>query len=220
MNNQPLLNNEDVPMLTVIQQIKEGILNPKILTKELRQQCVEVFLAEGYTIPSMAKILKRNEKTIRRDIDEIRERNALSPDINFSKNIIGEMVTGVRINRNHLMRLARTSGASVAEKCQSEYQAALVLFQMIGKLQSLGYLPCRAQTVIGDISCREYKELSYSDMNKMVVDIENDAKQSDCLSPEYEEEINKLKLQIGKAEIKEKIDNLTNKNTDEDKYPE
>ncbi len=81
--------NPEVPILTMIQQIKDGQLDPKTLNKELRQQCVEILLGEAYSAPSIAQILKRSDKTIRRDIDEIRERNALEPDVNFLKRIAG-----------------------------------------------------------------------------------------------------------------------------------
>ena len=158
-NNE--IKKQERSTITLIQQIKDGLLDADTINKELRQQIVEVMLSEGYNVPSMAQLMKVSDKTIRRDIDEIRERNALSPDINLAKKLIGEMLTYVRIHRDHLMRLARSSNTSVSEKAQAEYYAAQIGMTLITKLQSLGYLPSQPQAVVGNI----HHTFSNSDLN-------------------------------------------------------
>jgi hypothetical protein len=142
---------QEEPVLSLIQAIKDGKRDPKTLDKEMRQRCVEVFLGEAYNIPQMAQLLKRHEKTIKRDIDEIRERNSLAPDLELAKRIISEFVWYSHIHRNHLMRLARDKNASVSEKAQAEYYAHLVGADLITKLQSLGYLPQAPKSIVGEI---------------------------------------------------------------------
>ena len=135
----------------VIQQIKDGSFNPRTLDKETRQLCIEIFLAEGYTMSTMAQILAKCEKTIQRDLVEIRAKNAVNPDVDLAKEIIGELLTYARIHRAYLMRLARTKDATVSEKAQAEYFAARVGLDLVSKMQTLGYLPLKPNTIIGDV---------------------------------------------------------------------
>jgi len=205
-NNEP----KEQPILALIQQIKDGSLDPEIIDKDLRQQCVEVFLGEGMTVSSIAQIFEKCEKTIRRDIDEIRERNALAPDINLAKKTIGEMVTYARIHRDHLMRLARTKDASVSEKSQAEYMAARVGLELIGKMQSLGYLPSKPAAIVGDV----FHHFNGNDMSgmldeisKQVTEVEKIALDTGVIPKEIEGDLAEVKGFIKKAE------GLKNKNT-------
>jgi hypothetical protein len=151
MKKHTLKPKEEPPILSLIQEIKDGKLNPVTLNKDSRQACVEVFLAEGYNIPAIAQILKKSDRTIQRDIDEIREKNALTPDMYLAKKIIGDFYFYLSVHREHLMRLARTKDASVSERAQAEYYAHRIGVERIEKLQTLGYLPIRPQQVVGDI---------------------------------------------------------------------
>lgn len=158
MSNNELVQGDEQPILSLIQKIKDGATDPTTLTKELRQSCVEVFLGEGYSISQMAQLLKRSEKTIKRDVEEIRERNSLEPDTDLVKKIAGELIWYAHVHRNHLMRLARGKEGSVAEKAQAEYYAYLIAADLTTKLQSLGYLPSAPQAVIGEIFYRNSDE--------------------------------------------------------------
>ena len=171
--NNELRGQDEQPILSLIQRIKDGTVAPETLSKDLRQRCVEVLLAEGYTIAAMAQILKRSEKTIKRDIDDIREQNAISPDIDLAKKIIGEMVMYARINRDYLMKLARTKESSVAEKAQSEYYAFKVHVELMTKLQSMGYLPQMPQAIVGDVFHHlDHDNLDFDDLARQVIEIE------------------------------------------------
>ena len=143
--------NQEQPVMVLIQAIKEGRTEPQTIGKELRQRCVEVFMGEGYTIANMAQILKKSEKTIKRDVLEIREINALTPDIELVNKIAGELVWYAHTHRNFLMRLARGKDGTVGEKAQAEYYAHLVSSDVVIKLQSLGYPPSVPRSVVGEI---------------------------------------------------------------------
>lgn len=149
--SQPLDQKPEKPILDMIQQIKDGKLDPRTLDKEERQCCLEVMLQEGLVVPTLAQILKMSDKTIRRDIKDIRLRNSFTPSVDFLKETAGELLTYARIHRDHLMRLARLKEASVMERAQAEMYAAQVFLNTVTKLQSIGYLPEQAQTIVGDI---------------------------------------------------------------------
>lgn len=142
---------EDESVLSLIQGIKDGRVDPSTVGKDIRIKCVEVMWLEGYKTSEMAQILKCSDKTIKRDLNEIREINAISPDVNLAKIIIGEYLLKARNSHSYLSRLARSKEGSINEKAQAEYYAHIVLSDSVSKLQSLGYLPNAAKAVVGDI---------------------------------------------------------------------
>jgi len=142
---------EETPILSLIQEIKDGRVDARLIGKDERQGCIEVLIGEGYNVPQIAQTLKRCEKTIRRDLDGIRARNAISPDTELAKKIVGDMLMYVRTHRDYLMRLARKGDASVSEKAQAEFYAAQLDLNLIAKLQSLGYLPYKDKNVCVDL---------------------------------------------------------------------
>jgi AraC-like DNA-binding protein len=199
--------NKEQPILTLIQDIKDGRVAPETIDKDLRQQCVEVFLAEGYSISTMAQIFQKSEKTLRRDLDEIRQRNALTPNVELAKKIIGEIVTYTRVHRDHLMRLARSKETGVSERAQSEYYAHRVGMELVEKLQTLGYLPLKPKTIVGDFThnMQVSDEKSFDELRVQLLEIERVALEQGELSPELEVEVKKIRGRIEQAEIENSI---------------
>ena len=105
----------DKPVLTIIQRLKDKTLNPEALTKAERQQCVEALLLEGYSPSQIAQLVDRNEKTIKRDLADIRQRNALTPSLDLARQLIGNFLIKVEAHQTRLMRLARVSPGESGE---------------------------------------------------------------------------------------------------------
>ena len=145
------LNNQDQPLLSLIQEIKSGSTDPKVLPVELRQQIVETLMIEGYVVSQIAQLLNRSEKTIQRDLSQVRSKNSLKPSVDLAKQMIGELVVKARTHNAYLMRLARSKGGSISDKAQAEYSAWRVSKELVEKLQTLGYLPLRPQEIVGDL---------------------------------------------------------------------
>jgi predicted transcriptional regulator len=137
--------------IQLLQEINSGQTDPGLLDKPSRQQCIELLIAEGYTHSQIAQLLKCSEKTVSRDIKEIRARNELTPSVPFAKQFIGDMLKKAMNHHAYLMRLARMKNIPAADKIQAESSAWKVIKEVCEKLQSLGYLPCRPQEVVGDI---------------------------------------------------------------------
>ena len=204
--DKPPLELEEKPILTLIQQIKDGLVAPDTIDKDLRQQAIEVLMAEGYAVASMAQVFKKCDKTIRRDLEEIRQRHELVPDAGLAKRIIGEMLVFARGHRDHLMRLARTKDTSVSEKAQAEYLAARVTMELVDKLQSLGYLPTQPKAVVGDI----FHHLNGTDlegalkeMSQQCAEVEKMVIGNDNLPPEIQKDLIEVKAVIKKAQALE-----------------
>jgi len=205
--NKTVQQSEEHPLLTLIQQIKDGLIAPESIDKEVRRQCVELLDAEGYTHSQMSQILKCSEKTIARDKKDTRKRNELSPNVEFAKQIIGELFNKGINHHNYLMRLARMKDASVSEKMQSEFAAWKVLKELIEKLQSLGYLPQKPRELIADFShhITSDDEKSLRELKTQIIEIERVSNESGELTPEMARELDVLKKRIDKAEIENKI---------------
>ena len=123
-----MANNDHKPdegtdrVLHNIQAIKDGRLNPKSLSEHERQECVEFLSGEGYTQQQIGEVLTISDRTVRRDLEAIEERNALTPDLNLAKRIIGNMFRKAVGHHRYLVRLARTQGASVSEKIRQSHK--------------------------------------------------------------------------------------------------
>jgi hypothetical protein len=213
MNKLP--EKDQTSAVAIIQQIKDGGCNPKTLNKDMRQQCVEVLMAEGYSKVQMAQVLKVSEKTIKRDIDEIFLRNSLMPDENLKKRITGQLVLAAAIHRDHLMRLARKTDASVAERSQAEYLAYKILTDFIERLQSLGYLPARPQAIVGDISLN-VQEKSFEDLRKELKEFQQIIIESGGNAEEFKGQVEQVSNQIDKAEITHNLQQLKAKSAEVD----
>jgi predicted transcriptional regulator len=214
MDIKNCMPEQEGPILFLIQQIKDGILNPKTLSKDIRQRCVEFLLYEGYTEMQVAQILMRSDKTVSRDLAEIRERNAIAPNINLAQQIIGDMLQKSTVHHKYLMRLARSPEASTSEKSQSEFLAWRVLKEAIEKMQSLGYLPLKPQEIVEDIfhhGADADNEKSIEEVKSAISDIEQAAKDTGTLDAATEKNIAALKSKILRAEISHEVNELAEK---------
>ena len=113
--------------LEMIQALKDGALDPKALSKDEIEECVEFLDEEGYKQAQIGEILKRTDRTIRRDLVDIGKKRALSPDVNQAKRIIGQMFHGAMARYRYLLRLARDPEATIDEKIHAEFAAWRIL---------------------------------------------------------------------------------------------
>lgn len=220
-SSQPDKSNEE-PVLALLQQIKDGRIAPGAIDKEARQQCIELLDAEGYTYSQMAQVLKCSEKTIARDMKDIRRRNELSPNVEFAKQLIGEMFNKAMNHHAYLMRLGRMKDASISEKMQSEFAAWKVLKELIEKLQSLGYLPQKPQELIADFSHHVSvdDEKSFKELSLQIAEIEKVSSEFGELAPEMKRELKELKHRLEKAEIESRVIDISDKQKQEAKDAE
>lgn len=216
-------NNKDIreekPILSLIQQIRDGTLNPRTLSIDARQSCVEVLIGEGYTKSQVAEILQWSEKTIQRDVQDIRESNSLTPSIEFAKQIAGDMVKKGLAHHDYLVRISRGKEVSDADKIQAVTSAWNIVNDLIERLQTLGYLPLKPKEIVGDIyHHREGGDTkTYAQLKEELKNIERIAKEAGTLDKETEEGIKLLEKRIEKSEIAEEIIDLKKDKPNEDK---
>jgi hypothetical protein len=204
-------NNSDSERsaLQLLQEINSGLIDPKLLDKQSRQQCIELLILEGYTYPQISQALKVSEKTIGRDVKEIKVHNELTPNIEFAKQTIGDLFQKGINHHSYLMRLARSKEASVSEKMQSEFAAWKVLKELIEKFQTLGYLPMKPTEVIGNFYHHsEDAEASPEDMRKTLLGLEQAAKEAGVFDEEVMKRVEVLNNRINQSEIAKEIKQL------------
>ena len=199
---------EEEPILTLIQRIKDDLFDPRLLSKEQRQQCDEIFIGEGLTEVTIAQILKVSTKTIARDLKEIRGKNAIIPNIELVKQICGELLYYARIHHSYLMRLARNKDASMSDRIQAEFSAWKIRDEMAARFQSIGYIPTKAKEISGDLTLHlESNEsiASFDDLKKQLQEIEAIGDQQGGLPEETKKKVHLLRHRIENAELEQDV---------------
>jgi len=219
MNNVPeKINKEDKPVYKIIQEIKKGRLEPRELSKQTRQACVEVLTLEGYSVSSIAQLVDKSEKTINRDLKQVWQKNSEKPSVELAVQMIGEMIQKSKVKEAHLMRLARSKEGSLQEKVQAEYCAWRVQKETVEKLQSLGYLPTQAQKVVGEIYHHQGEDVkTLAELKEELTRIEKITKENGNLDATTKKQIDSLRQKIEKAEIAQEITQLVKDKTSETK---
>lgn len=203
--------SNNMPILSLLQQLKEGLVEPKSIDKDTRRQLAEVLYSESYTIYQIAQVFKCSEKTIQRDLNDIRRKNALTPSVDFAKEIIGEMLSRARQHCSSLARLSKNPNASTQEKILAEISGWKVFKDLIERFQSLGYLPLKPQQVSGDIYHHMLNEEggeSLDEVKKMLTEIESVAKEAGTYTPELNEDLKLLSGRIEKSEVATEVKKL------------
>lgn len=195
----------------LIQGIKDGSIDPSALSKEERQSCVEAMVLEGCSAAQMAQLLSCSEKTIRRDLADIRARNAINPSPELARQIIGNFVMKSEAHQARLMRLARSSEGPPGVRVEAEVAAFHVLLKSAQLLQSLGILPMRSQKIVGDFVhhlSTEENERSLDEIEKAIYEVASIGEGSQTLTPEIAEQIANLKCRLENAKLSQDAQKL------------
>ena len=138
----------DFPVFEVLKKIKDGGLDPVLLSKESRQACVEALAIEGYNNSNIASLLKKSDRTIRRDLVEIRENNSIFASPEFTAMIGGELLLLARNQYARLKQLARSNEVPGEEKARIEYMSWLIFKELTDKLFKIGFLPVAKKSTV------------------------------------------------------------------------
>ena len=212
-NNINKVSKEEIPVYKILKQIKDGVLQAKELSKEMRQDCVEVLTLEGYSVPSIAQLLDRSEKTVKRDLEDIWQRNSKRPTPEIALSLIAELIEKSKSQAAHLMRLSRSNEGDVQERINAERLAWEIQNQTVERLQSLGYMPTAAQKIVGDVYHHDSEEeapKTLAQMREELLQIEKIAEETGSLDEKTKQGITLLRLKIDQAEIAQGIAKLVN----------
>jgi hypothetical protein len=215
-NNKDMNDQKESPHLLILQQIKDGTLDPKTLSTDLRKEFVEIMRDEGYTTSQMARSFEVTDRQIRRDVDWVKKKNSVEPSIEFAKEFVGDMIKKALVHHDYFVRLSN-GDISAADKIQARASAWRIIEGLAEKLQTLGFLPMKPTTIVGDVYHHNKggDSRTYEQLRQDIQEIERVAKETGTLDPKTEEGIKLLQQRVEKAEIVEEIADL-NKSKDGD----
>lgn len=207
-------NNEDVSPIEILAQIKNGTLDPKSLSSEKRQEVVEyLWLSESQKEAVIAHILKKSVKTIQRDKDIIRERNAKRLTPEGKTKIIGELIGKLTTTHENLIRLSSAKDGSIQENAQAGIYATNAILELGKMLQGLGYLDSAGHQI--NINVRE-EEPTPSKLKEELARLEKIASGKNINDPEVVQLVEEMKYHIAIAEAKERLIKIKDKINDKD----
>jgi hypothetical protein len=199
--NEKKENYQDTPTLQILKQIRDGVIDGKKLDQEIRQDCVQhLWYVEGRSVAEIAQILNVSDKTIRRDQDQIRKRNANKPSADYTIEVFGELLQKAKSAHENMMRLSRSPEASVQEKAQAGFYAWKMIQQQIEIAQSLGVAPSSALKIEANIHREE--ETSPSKLKEELARLEGIVSAKGVIDPKIAELIETVNGQIALAEAK------------------
>lgn len=191
----------------LIQKIKAGELDPvKDTTTEERQGCVETLKLEGQSNASIAGFLKRDLKTIQRDLKAIWKKHSENPTDENALYLVAEFLTKARANYDNLVRLAKEGDPE--NKVNAARYAGEALREIVKMLQSLGYMHKEAPKSQEEISSRQEPEKTAEELKKELADFEKNTSELGINDPTLQDKLNVLRKRIELAEVGKELKNL------------
>lgn len=150
--NDPIEPAPQRSVIDILSDIKRSALSARSLDAETRIRCVEYLSAEGASVPEIAQLLGRNERTIRRDMDKVRAEHALVVDDEFAPRLAGEFLHEARASIARIRRVTREKDCPHASRIEGERVSMEITDRCLARLQSLGYLPTAARGIRAEVT--------------------------------------------------------------------
>jgi len=195
--------------LSVLQKVKAGELDPRNLSAESRQACVEHMGIEGYATAEMAQVLRVTERTIRRDRQAIRKAHAVEPGDEFVRETVGALVAHGEMAIDRIRRQARSRELSPMERVHAERLAWRIRDELVERLQKLGYLPTAATEVKGAFT-HELTGLAptYNEIRVQIQQLEAVVGDSKDVPPEVAGRVTQLKALLPRCQVADELESL------------
>ncbi len=157
---------EERSVVELLGQLKTGQIAKDAIDTDTRRQCVLYMLSEGVSAAEMAQVTGVSDRTIRRDLEHVRQENGLTVDPATQQGLVGDLVLQARISMERIRRVTREKDAPHAVRIDGERAVFQIQNELTQRLQSLGYMPTATQRVqaelthhFGDIQDLETLEL-------------------------------------------------------------
>lgn len=134
-------NSLPVSPISLVKAIQNGQVNAKGLSIQDRQMCVEYLANQGGSTAEIAEVLKVSDRTVRRDMGQIREKNAVEPDEGFTARFAGQILQDRQFAVDGLKRLSRDRSCPHHVVMQAYLGICNINKGTAEMLQSFGYLP-------------------------------------------------------------------------------
>lgn len=135
-------NDESTEGLSVnelVRRIREGTLDPKVLSSRTRQTIVATLrISGGIKVSDLAHLLGTSERTIRRDWEHIRKQHAIALTPELLEELMGETEQYTMAIRDHFMRIANSPTTEDHVRVQALFMCFRVqkeLIELVGALR-------------------------------------------------------------------------------------
>jgi hypothetical protein len=193
---------ESMSYYEMLEAIYNGTLDPTILPKEVRQALVQILILRGLEQIQIAKLLKVSDRTIRRDVEDIWEQNALCHDYEFTRKFAGEVRLRAMSLIEILTRIANSSNNKMNDRINAVSQTWQSIKGLFETLQSLGFLPRDYRRAIPTDEVKKTAKLKDENADQISAKDKKEEKLKRRLEAMHPQEREKLRNSLFK-EIKE-----------------
>jgi hypothetical protein len=137
--------------MRLLKRIRAGTVDPATLAPDQRRPLVALLTAEGQSTAEIAHLLHISDRTIERDKNAIREKNALYKDPELANIVAGRLSEEAQNCIQRIRRFQRDSNCPPAAKIEGERACFQIVNTMVERLQSIGHLPTAAKKVEADL---------------------------------------------------------------------
>jgi DNA-binding CsgD family transcriptional regulator len=154
--------------LEILQGIKTGTTNPALLSPKQRRRLVILLLGEGHSTAEIAHLLKVSDRTIERDKDKIRKKNAIVKDPKLVGQMAGRLLFEAETAIQKIRKYERDKQTSPATRIDAEHKCFQIVNELAERLQSMGYLPTAAKKLEADLTHHTGDTLSLDEIESEV----------------------------------------------------
>lgn len=162
-------NMEEFSAREMINKIKDHVVDPKVLSKPVRLACVEYMLFEGIQQGAIAQFLKRSDRTIRRDVEDVRRNNGAGKNAALTQSVLEQVLFDARVHNAQFLRIARNPANSVSDRMRAEFMAWKVSKDVLQELHYMGgFMPTLVESdKTKPKSYSPTEEKLFSDLDKL-----------------------------------------------------
>jgi hypothetical protein len=128
-------------VLSLIRDLQAGRVKPLGVSAAERRTCVEHLSLEGYQLEEIAEVFKVAVRTIQRDRELIRGKNALVKSPELLSEMAGDLVRQSQLSIGRLRRIGREKEAPAQARVDAERAIMATIKGTFDILQSVGYFP-------------------------------------------------------------------------------
>jgi hypothetical protein len=150
--------------LKILQEIKNGVTDPKSLSGSERKSLIPFLMAEGQSTAEIAHLLKVSDRTIERDKKAIRKDNALAHDPELTNIMAGKLQYEAQLSIQRIRKFQRDKDCTPATKIDAEHRCFQIASTLSERLQSLGFLKTATAKIEADLTHHLENPLSLDEL--------------------------------------------------------
>jgi len=197
-------------ILSLLQKIQAGTVDPKCIRPAERHLIVSYLMADGYSTADMAQILKISDRSIERDKQAVRKKNALAADPELVEQMVGRLVCEAELSVQRIRKTARDKDTPQAVKVDAEHRCYQIVSDMITSLQRLGYLPTATPRLQADFTHNIGQIPDFSQMQAEVQRLRQITGETQGTDPQLTEQLNQIETELVKVKLVNQIENISN----------